>query len=478
MDNEKIERTDQVGDVLSKRKRKRGLSRLTEKLFSPFIKVIDIVQRDFSTSSLIKKTLIAMLKLRVWICVPLVIILCAAGCYFAYQSSKTATAEMSLNYEEAANGLNPNATRFNAYNIASKEVVENMLMYCGVDPETVDVNSICNAISITSTNHRAFSEGDYYISTTYKITIKKPSSLKSVKTEDLLNFLCKAYKDNFYSKYAENRSILDFDIDVFQDKEYMEIADLLDLKAQQIEKYLNTRAKQSKSFVEAESDETFKSLVEKVEDIRNYDIAKYRTFVTMAGCSADKARYISALSYINRLLGISYNKDMAGYKVRNAGIKMYDDNMISVVMIPSIDESKKTYYMSKTKTGMDYIAAEADELLNTAQQTAKEITFNRDVMEKMRVGTNSSAILQKANLMIETIRDKFKDLSRQIESVDKAYVKYRTKDYLTFKTVRQSLFQRFRVVNLLELAAGLIVLTYALIWLQFRYRKGKGGKAE
>lgn len=52
--------------------------------------------------------------------------------FFLYRSSNTATAEMSLNYEEAANGLNPNATRFNAYNIASKEVVEDMLGYCGI----------------------------------------------------------------------------------------------------------------------------------------------------------------------------------------------------------------------------------------------------------------------------------------------------------------------------------------------------------
>ena len=244
-----------------------------------------------------------------------------------------------------------------------------------------------------------------------------------------MNFLCKAYKDNLYSKYTENRSILDFNIDIFNDKEYLEIADLLDLKAQQIEKYLNTRAKQSKSFVETESDETFKSLVQKVEDIRNYDIRKYRTFVIEAGCSDDKDRYITSLSYINRLKGISYNKDMTAYNVHNDGIKMYDDDMISVVMIPSIDEAKKTYYMSKTKTGMDYIASKADNFLSTAQVTAKEIKINKEIMAKMRAGTNDSKNINKANQMIEDIRNKFTELSRQIESVDKAYVKYKTKDY-------------------------------------------------
>ena len=452
-------------------------SRVTEKVLSPFNKVIDDVQRNYSNSSRIKKTIIAMFNMRVWICIPLIAIIVLGSCYFAFQSEKTASVEMSLNYEEAANGLNPNSTRFNAYNISSKDVVERMLWYCGIDPESVNVDKICDGISINATNHKSFSEGEYYISTTYKITLNRHSSIKDIKTEDLITYLCKSYKDNFYSRYTENRSILEFDIEVFNDKEYLEIADLLDIKAQQIKKYLNTRSKQSKSYVEAESDETFKSLVQKVEDIQNYDIAKYRTFVTMAGCSDDKARFISALEYVNRLMGISYKKDMAGYTVRNDGIKMYDDDMISVVMIPSIDDSKNTYYMSKTKTGMDYIAKEADDMLDSAQQTSKEITVNEDIISKMAAGTNSKENLDKASQMIADIRNKFTELSRQIEAVDKAYVKYRTKDYLTFKPVKKSLIQRLRLVFLFEVAAGLLVLIFVVIWLKFRMYK-KGGKAE
>ena len=449
-----------------------SIKRTAKKLFTPVTDLLDEIESDFENSSNMKKTLIAMFKLRAVICVFLAIVVCASACCFLYKSSNTATTEMSLNYEEAANGLNPNATRFNAYNIASKEVVEDMLNYCGIDPATVDVNAICDAITIKSTNNKAFSEGEYFISTTFKITLKKPVSIKGISTEGLLNFLCKAYKDNLYLNYTENRSILNFDIDVFNDKEYLEIADLLVLKAQQIEKYLNTRAKQSKSFVESESNETFKSLVQKVQDIRNYDINKYRTFVIEAGCSDDKARYINSLSYINQLKSIDYDKDMAAYNVHNDGIKMYDDDMISVVMIPSIDEAKRTYYMSKTKTGMDYIASKADAFLATAQETSKEITINKDIIGKMQAGTNDLLHIQKANQMIDDIRSKLTELSRQIESVDKAYVKYKTKDYLTFKTVKQSTVQRLRLDFIIELTAGLILLIYALIWLRFRYFRG------
>ena len=235
---------------------------------------------------------------------------------------------------------------------------------------------------------------------------------------------------------------------------------------------MNTRAKQNKSFVESQSNETFKSLVQKVEDIRNYDIGKYRTFVIESGCSYDKARYINSLSYINQLKGISYDKDMTAYNVHNDGIKMYDDDMISVVMIPSIDEAKRTYYMSKTKTGMDYIASKADAFLATAQETSKEITINKDIIGKMQAGTNDLLHIQKADQMIKDIRDKYSELSRQIEIVDKAFVKYKTKDYLTFKPVKKSIIQRLHLSFILELTAGLVLLIYSLIWLRFRYFRG------
>ena len=476
MDKIRSEQTETAAGS-ENRKRRHSLKRAIQKPFSPITRVLDDVESNYGSSSNTKRTLIAMWKLRAFIVVLLVVVAVASACYFAYQSRNTATAEMSLNYEEAASGLNPNATRFNAYNIASKEVVEDMLAYCGIDPASVDVNAICDAITIRSTNNKSFSEGDYFISTTYQVTLNRPSAIEGVSTEDLLDFLCKAYKDNLYSKYTETRSILDFEIDIFNDKEYLEIADLLDLKAQQLEKYLNTRAKQSKSFVESESNETFKSLVQKVEDLRGYDIDKYRTFVIETGCSADKARYINALSYTNQLKSISYNKDMAAYTVHNDGITMYDDDMISVVMIPSVDTAKRSYYMSKTKTGMDYIASRADDYLATAQETAKEITINKEIISKMKAGTNNKTHVQKATQMIEDIRNKFSDLSRQIESVDKAYVKYKTKDYLTFKTVKKTISQRLRLRVIVELCAGIVLAMYAFFWLRFRYHH-KGGVEE
>ena len=447
-------------------------------VLSPITNTLDGIATDYADRSAVRQTFIALFKLKVPLCILLAVILACSGAFFLFESSKTATTEMSLNYEESAYGLNPNSTRYNVYNIASHEVVSQMLTYCGLNPEDYDLVEISDNISVNPTNKKSFDEETLFITTTYKISFTKPSQIKGVSTKEMLNFLCKAYKDFLYTNYTENRSILSFDIDRFNDEEFLEVADLFDLKAQQLEKYLNTRAKQSKTFTEKESDETFKSLSQKLEDLRNYDIAKYRAFVIEAGCSHDKTRYLRSLAYINRMKQIDYDKDISAYNVHNAGIKMYDESMISNVLIPSIDQSKHTYYMSKTKTGMDYMAQQADEYLKTAQEIAKEIHINREIMGKMQASANRPADIQKASTMIESIRGKFNKLSAQIEAVDKAYIKYKTKDYLTFKSHDGSLLQKMEPIKLAAIAVLFIAGVYALLWLRFRQLGAEGGKQQ
>lgn len=469
---------DEIDIIIGQKNKNRirFFQKLTKKIMSPITKVIDGVETDYSERSRGRRALISVFKLKKQIIILIVLAVVMAGVFFAWRSSRVATAEMSLNYEESAYGLNPNATRLNIYEISSPEVVEKMLYYCGIDIETVDIDEIIDCISVKPINAKDFSEKDLFISTTYRIKMKMPESVKGVSVQTMVDFLCKAYKDNLYSNYTENRSILEFDIEELNDKEYMVIADLLDLKAQQIVKYLTNRVKQSKTFTEKESEETFKSLMQKAEDLQDYVISKYRAFVMESGCSFDKIRYIRSLQYTNRIKTLTYDKNIAAYDVNNDGIKMYNEMIINVVMIPSIDRAKNTYYMSRTKTGMDYMAKSADNHLNTAEETGKEVIYNEEVIAKMASGTNSKVDIPKADNMIEEIHRKLADLSKQVETVDKAYVKYKTKDYLTFKPAVTSIIQMLQPVKLLVLAVALLCAIYALIWLRSMYLNKGGSK--
>ncbi len=61
-------------------------------------------------------------KYRLFLC--LLTLCCLFGLVHYFKSADSATASISFNYSEAALGMNPNKTRFNAYGIVSDEVMK------------------------------------------------------------------------------------------------------------------------------------------------------------------------------------------------------------------------------------------------------------------------------------------------------------------------------------------------------------------
>lgn len=57
---------------------------------------------------------------------------CLFGLVHYFKSADSATASISFNYSEAALGMNPNKTRFNAYEIVSDEVMERAIRRVGL----------------------------------------------------------------------------------------------------------------------------------------------------------------------------------------------------------------------------------------------------------------------------------------------------------------------------------------------------------
>ena len=69
-------------------------------------------------------------KYRLFFC--LLTLCCLFGLVHYFKSADSATASLSFNYSEAALGMNPNKTRFNAYEIVSDEVMERAIRRVGL----------------------------------------------------------------------------------------------------------------------------------------------------------------------------------------------------------------------------------------------------------------------------------------------------------------------------------------------------------
>lgn len=400
------------------------------------------IEQDMSGSKL---ALSLIWQKKFWI-IGLTVLFMALLCVVFYSlSDNTLTTTMSLNYQEGSKGLNPNSTRFNMYELKSNAVMERALRYMGLTGD-IAPEELANNISIDNSDQKAITydasdQSGYFISTSFKVKYNRNKNMGSISTQDIMTMICKAYNDIFHENYSDKRTVLTFDIGDTSDMEYVEIGDALTRHAQQMNEYLSRRVSENGTFKAETTGQTFQTVNRLVQNLVDYDISKYESYVLETGLAKNKTEFIQTLYYKNSVLDIKYQKAMADYSVRQDGISKYDEAMIGTVMIPAVN-SNNEYYMSRTNIGIDYLAKDAETHLSQAKDLLKEIEINTDIINKLSERTPTLEDYTKAEEMLKNINKDFEKISQLALETDREYIKYKTKDYLTFKLNEKSLLEK------------------------------------
>ncbi len=122
-------------------------------------------------------------KYRLFLC--LLTLCCLFGLVHYFKSADSATASISFNYSEAALGMNPNKTRFNAYEIVSDEVMERAIRRVGLQDSLTASPQLAECLYL-SLDGTGSANGSEYISTNYYLSINtRKLELGSRKATDL-----------------------------------------------------------------------------------------------------------------------------------------------------------------------------------------------------------------------------------------------------------------------------------------------------
>ena len=170
---------------------------------------------------------------------------------------------------------------------------------------------------------------------------------------------------------------------------------------------------------------------------------------------------------------IAAQKEMAYYDANKNGISVYEKSMTSVVMIPTTDEMEE-YYMSRTKTAMDNMARSADSSLQAATDYQSEIVDTSYVVEKMQTVTDDAGRLKEAQDMINKLESGINEISDQLFILDKAYIRYKSQNYVSFTYNNASLVQRINVKKTGMKAAAVLAFMVGLNSLR-KVRKNRKG---
>ncbi len=400
------------------------------------------------------------------------LVLCGLHCVV---NLRTAGTILSLDYEEASQGLTPNRTRFNIFEIQSAEVMERLIDYAGLEGK-ITPDELSQCVSVQATHDKSISGSVNYISTSFIVRFTNKGSLGGKTAEEMLSLLCRAYREYFVEHYGFNHSILSFHVnDLKFNDEYLTAVDLLDLKCSQLEKYVQLRVRESKNYQDPDTGVTFSALEQRVNNFYSYDLARLRSYIIENGIAADRAGLGSMLNYKIRMDRLMYNKLMAAYDEDNKGIQMYDAAMSAVVMIPTQDQTMK-YYMSRTKTGMDNMAIHADEQLTGAAERMEQIEYNTYLTEKMEANGSDRTKTEKADAMILELEASLEKLAADIEAADSAYTSAKARNYIGFSDEDTGFAEQIGFWPSLLCAALILLAVFLCVFLR-GYFSGKEKKA-
>ncbi len=355
-----------------------------------------------------------------------------------------AYATVSFNYSEASNGLNPNKTRFNSYEILSDAVMTSAVELAGLQ-DSIDAKELAKHITLSPVDSGNSSGDDNYISTTYSVFLDASGLHKKNRTAmDLLANVCNAYKAYFLENNGDNQEILKIRLGTSEQSEpYLRLNEIK-LRANQLEKYIDARMSQNKAFTDEKTGETFDAYEKRLQNIIDYDIPNASAYITECGIAKDNGELTQILEYKNKMDTMYADKQMAYYSADNNGIAMYEKLMSSIIMIPTLDETDQ-YYMSRTKTAMDKMARNADSQLSEATSYKKEIVSTNYVMEKMRKNESNEEKLASARGMINKLEKNLDDISADLLSFDKSYLEYKQQNYITVNYSRPSFLQQIGI---------------------------------
>ncbi len=371
------------------------------------------------------------------------------------------TLVLSLNYQEASKGQNPNLTRYNIYELESDEVMERAIAYAGLQ-DVLTPAELADHIDIAENNSGKvidpLDENTYYISTSYTITYRRNREIKNISTEDMMELICKAYNDVFHQNYVGTNSVLKYDLGDIDNMEYIEIARTFTNKSNQMLRYIDKRINENATYRSDLTGQSFQTIRRMIQNVQSYSIKKYYAFALESGLSRNRDHYIRTLNYHNDMLDIKYQKFMIDYNVRKQTVQNYDSAMIGTVMVPSVNE-RQEYYMSRTNIGTDYLTRDADFSLTQGSAIERDIIENNDIIAKVSASTVGESEYQKAEELIDNVDAELKNVANIADTTDKDYIKHTTKDYLTFTEYNNSDGRLF----ILRSVIGLTVLFFVLL---------------
>lgn len=396
-----------------------------------------------------------------------IVLAAAAFLFFYVRSFRTATAILTFKYPNASDGLYPNGTYFNAYNIFTTEVLDNAIDNAGLDG-LIYQEELNRGLTV-----RPRSSPDL-ITTQFNVSFTQRDGVDygAVTSAGMLHSILYAYIDYFHATYSSDQLALDLDL---VDKGYLEYTDIVDyynIYLNQLQKYLTAQQENNKDYVSSDGT-SFQDLINIVEQFRLTFLREIDAIISEWGVTNDSDAFMDRLRYRLWNLTNSYNYNRQMHQLYSDIIRDYEARLTGVVFIPSLDSERK-FYMSKTKVGIDLYTLKATEYEEKAEDIQRKINQLDQyilMITSEEVSAKAAANKERVDMLLDQFKTQLGETMVVIKRVEKEFSQYKNHSYVTVTVSEPGLVKRTNAKKVLLVIAAMDAAAVILLAIRHQSKK-------
>ena len=318
------------------------------------------------------------------------------------QLTNSVSATVMINSFFSADGKNPDGTPFNIMELFNDDVMECTVQKLGGKMTAKELRQHLT-ISDTMTNQsfakleQSIFNGEdenTYFPTEYLLTYSTISeqiqregffaqcesffrSFFLPSKTKILNAALQSYKEYYGEMYLDYDSLFNIDWSVVDSMDYYNRFEFMNDIVQRLSRFLQYKNDQSISQKKTNVDTGYYDLIVELSHGPLKNIENYQAYILQYGVTIDKEDLLRQLAYMQELSEEEYARKKQEYEAIKEAIDLYDATTTKVVFIPALD-GNDSFYMNRTKVGLDYLSEKADAAklqADSAAHSAKQYAY-------------------------------------------------------------------------------------------------------
>ena len=356
-----------------------------------------------------------------------------------FQMTNSSFVTITINSASVSKGQNPDGSAFDIYEIFSDEVLESASEKLEGKIGAAELKrhlSVSDALSAKTNEQlkQSILDGEHentYFPTVYRLTYATVSDkissegigqqllafgrgITSPRKDQILAAVTESYQEFYETAYLDYDALFVIDWESIDAMDYYNRSEALRTEAMRILRFLQDKANEAvteSSFGKL----TYGDMNNDLWQLIDVDIENHQAYIIQNNITSSRKTLLRQFRYMEEIHKEEKERRTEEYLILDEAVDMYDSTTTKVVFIPALDQDN-SFYMNRTKVGLDYLVERADAARLAADEAEHNAQYYRYLQTCFSDGGNpKQSQVDHADTVYLNIKDQIEKLNEAVK---------------------------------------------------------------